>query len=420
MTRRAAAAAALLAAAMLGVGRADARAAALVVEGGEIHTVSGPVIENGLVLIEQGRIVEVGPAGEIDVPDDARRLSAQVVTPGLIDAHTSVGLAGMYNVDADRDANETTGPNQADLRAIDAFNPTEPLLRFLLEHGVTLVHTGPGPANPIGGQAGVFRTFGTVADQMMVRFPSALVLSLGERPKQLYGERNQRPTTRMGTAALIREALAGGLDYARKRAEEKEGNRDDDEEQPPERDLRREVLARTAQGELRALFEAHRADDILTALRLVDEFELDAVIAGASEGYLVADELAAAGVPVLVGPVMQRVGRPETENATYENAALLAGRGIPIAIRSGYEPYVPRARVILFEAAIAAANGLGPERALRAITLDPARILGLDEDYGSIQPGKVADLVLFDGDPFEYATHVQTVLSAGVPVHTRR
>ena len=342
-------------------------------------------------------------------PSDVPTLRAAVATPGLIDAHTSAGLSGLRNIAAVLDQDERTDPDQSAVRALDAFDPRDPLLRFLLEHGVTLVQTGPGPANPIGGQAGVFRTHGESADDMVVRFPSAMVFNLGEIPKATYKE-TRGTSTRMGTAALIRERLQAGRHYAR--AGSLFGG-------PPEPDLGLEALGKVAAGELPAIFTARRADDILTALRLTREFDLDSTIAGATEGYLVRDALREAGVPVLVGPVMERVSIPESENASYENAAFLAEAGIPIAIRSGFESYVPKNRLVLFEAAVSAANGLGPEAALRAITLGAAERLGVAQDYGSVEVGKVADLVLFDGDPLEYATHVTAVVVGGEVVFAR-
>jgi imidazolonepropionase-like amidohydrolase len=215
----------------------------------------------------------------------------------------------------------------------------------------------------------------------------------------------------MGTAALIRQKLVAG------RHEAKRGGFFGSREGPPNLGL--EALGEVAAGELPAIFRARRADDILTALRIAREFDLDVAIADATEGYLVSELLRAAGVPVLVGPVMERVSTPETENASYENAAFLAAAGIPIALRTGFESYVPKNRVLLFEAAIAAANGLGVDAALRAITLSPAEILGIADDYGSVEKGKVADLVLFDGDPFEYRSHVTAVVAGGQVVFER-
>jgi imidazolonepropionase-like amidohydrolase len=382
-------------------------AGTLVVRAARLESGSGEPRSPATIVVRDGRIESVG--SDAPVPAGAREIAAAVVTPGFIDAHTSAGLSGLRNVAAVLDQDEKTDPDGSGLRALDAFDPRDPLLHFLLEHGVTTIQTGPGPANPIAGQAGIFRTHGSAADDMAVRFPSAMVFNLGEIPKSTYAE-ERGSSTRMGTAALIRRRLEDGRHYA-----EQSGRLFG--RPPPDAAL--DALGRVANGELPAVFTASRADDILTALRVAREFSLRAAIAGGTEAYLVRDELARAGVPVFVGPVMERVAAPETENASYENAALLAERGIPIAIRSGFESYVPRNRVILFEAAVAVANGLDRQAGLRAITLGPAEQLGIQDDYGSVEPGKVADLVLFDGDPFEYTSHVTAVVAAGEVVFER-
>jgi imidazolonepropionase-like amidohydrolase len=209
----------------------------------------------------------------------------------------------------------------------------------------------------------------------------------------------------MGTAALIRKALAAAQNYDRKK---------------PDRDLKLEALARVVRGEVPAVFTAHREDDILTALRLAREFDLKLVLDGATEGYLVADEIRRAGVPVIVGPTMIRAASLETRNATLENAAILADRGVRVAIQSGFEAYVPKTRLALFEAAIAAANGLGLDRALAAITVDAARILDIAGRAGSLEEGKDADLVLFSGDPFEYLTRVEGVIVGGTIISPKQ
>jgi imidazolonepropionase-like amidohydrolase len=373
----------------------------LVVHAGELHTGAGEVVKDATIVVRDGRIessdADTTPAG-------AREIRAAVVTPGFIDAHTSAGLSGLRNVAAVLDQDERTNPDGSALRALDAFDPHDPLLRFLLEHGVTVVQTGPGPANPIGGQAGIFRTHGESADAMVVRFPSAMIFNLGEIPKATYKE-SRGSSTRMGTAALIRGRLLAGRHYADQRRS-LFGD-------APEPDPGLEALGRVANGELPAIFNARRADDIETALRLTRELSLTTALAGATEAYRVRDAILSAGVPVFVGPVMERVSTPETENASYENAAFLADTGIPIAIRSGFESYVPKNRVLLFEATVAVANGLSRDRALHAISLGPAELLGIDDDYGSVEPGKVADLALFDGDPFEYTSHVTAVVAGG-------
>lgn len=383
----------------------------LVVAGDTVHTL-GPqgTLKNAWVLVEDGKIVQVGQGNP---PAGVKLIRARVVTPGLVDAHGTVGVSGMYNEPADQDLDETTDPNQADLRVLDSFNPAEPLLRYNLEYGVTTVQVTPGRRNPIGGQAGIFKTAGETAEQMAVRPVSAMVFTLGEQPKETYGGKQKAPQTRMATAALIRKALSDARIYEQKMKQEDASKR-------PGRDLKLEALGRVLAGEIPAMFTAHREDDILTAIRLAKEFNLKLVLDTATEGYLVAEQIRASGAPVIVGPPLQRLDALETNNATLENAAILAGRGIPIALQTGYEAYVPKTRVLLFEASVAAANGLGAERALRAVTSDAARLLGLADRVGSLEPGKEADIAMFDGDPFEYTSHVEAVLLGGKLAYQRR
>jgi imidazolonepropionase-like amidohydrolase len=354
----------------------------------------------------------MGRAGAIQVPEGTPTIAAAAVSPGLIDAHTVVGVAGLFNVAADQDQDETSDPNQADLRILDSYNPEEPLLRFALEHGVTVVQAFPGRVNVIAGQAGIFRTHGKTAAAMTIRFPSALVFNLGEIPKRAYD--GKAPRTRMATAALIRNAFVAARNDTAKRSHSKPDS------PPPDRNLKFEAIQLVLDRKIPAILAAHRADDLETALRIAEEFRLDAQLDLASEAYLIADRIAAAKVPVLVHPTMQRVGSPETYRCTTRNASLLAEQGIPIAITSAFEGYVPKTRVPLYEAAMAMRDGLDPEAAMRSITIDPAKILKIDRDYGSIEPGKVADLVLYDGDPFEYATRITYVIMNGQVVHDRR
>jgi imidazolonepropionase-like amidohydrolase len=378
---------------------------------GRLHTVGRGTIADGAVLVEDGKVRYAGPRAELALPPEAPVLTAAAVTPGLIDAHTVVGLSGKLNIAADQDQDEMSDPNQADLRVLDSFNPNEPLLEFLRGQGVTVVHALPGRANVLAGQTGIFRTQGHTAEQMAVRFPAGFLVNLGEVPKQAYA--NRLPTTRMGTAALVRTVLAQARDDARKRATAKEGDKQ------PGRNLKLEALAPALEGKLPVYFSAHRADDLGTALRLAREFKLRAVLDLATEGYLIADTIAAANVPVVVHPTMQRVASMETYHGHLGNAAALADHKVRVALGTAFEGYVPKTRVLRHEAAVAMVNGLGFERALRAITLDAARILEIDDRYGSLEPGKAADLVLYDGDPFEHATHVTQTISGGRVVYDR-
>jgi imidazolonepropionase-like amidohydrolase len=383
----------------------------LVVLAGRLHTVAKEPITGGAVHVRDGKIVYAGPREGFELPADVPVVSAAVVTPGLIDAFSLVPLNGAYNISADQDANETTDPNQAELRVLDAFHPAEPLLRFLMQQGITVIHACPGRENVIAGQTGVFRTHGTSAEAMAVRFPQMMLFNLGDAPKEAYPDR--KPGTRMGTASVLRAALSEAASYARKRKGAK------DEASQPDRNLKHEALAQVLEQKLPALFAAHRADDLVTALRLTEEFKLKSRLAIATEAYLLGDRLTAAKVPVIVHPTMQRVGDLETYNSFLGNAAALADRGILIAISSGVESYVPKTRVARYEAAMAAVYGLGFDRALRSVTLDAAKILEIDDRFGTLEAGKAADLVLYDGDPFEYATHVRGVVVEGQLVYER-
>jgi imidazolonepropionase-like amidohydrolase len=379
---------------------------------GRVHTVSHGTILDGAILVENGKIAAVGPRGKVEIPKGTPTLSAAVVTPGLIDAHTSVGLSGGANVSADQDQDEKSDPNQADLRVLDGFNPDEALLDFIRREGVTTIHAIPGRANVIAGQSGIFRTSGRTAESMTIRFPAGILVNLGEVPKGSYP--NKAPTTRMGTAALVRSALAQARNHARKSL----ANRGTEKEPPANPKL--EALGLALEKKVPLLFAAHRADDLETALRLTKEFDLSARLELATEAYRIADEVAKAKVPVVVHPTMQRsASSMETLHSHLCNAAMLNRRKIPLAIGTGFEGYVPKTRVLRHEAAVAAVNGLGHETALSAITLEAAKILGIDETRGSIDAGKLADLVLYDGDCFEHATHVTHTIAEGRIVYDR-
>ena len=370
----------------------------------------------GMVLIRDGKIEAVRPGPHQQPPDGYTVLKAAFVTPGLIDADTTAGISGAYNIPADQDQDEATDPNTADVRTLDSFNPNERLLKVLNQYGVTTVQTGPGPRNPVAGRAGIFKTAGTgsmspTVEQLALRAESAMVFNLGETPKETYGKKEKAPVTRMKTAEIIRHALADAKAYEEKWAKWKTDGSDISKQ--PSRDMKLEALVPVVDGKLPAIFNAYRADDIDTAIRIGNEFHLRYMLASVAEGYLIADAIRRAGVPCLVGPVMQRFESLETANATFENAAILKRAGIPVALMSGYEGYVPKNRILLFEAGVAAANGLGTEGALRTVTADAAKILAIDDRVGSLAPGKDADVALFDGDPFEYTSHVLAVLVGG-------
>jgi imidazolonepropionase-like amidohydrolase len=394
-------------------GNVEGAPARFAVLAGRLHTVSHGTITDGVVLVKDGKIEFAGRIADLPskLPDDLPVVTAAVVTPGLIDAHSVVPLSGSLNVGADQDQDEMSEPNQADLRVLDAFNPNEPLLEFLRQNGVTVVHAVPGRMNVIAGQTGVFRTAGRGAEAMALRFPAGILVNLGEIPKSAYP--NKLPTTRMGTAAVVRNAFAQAQLHARKLAAAK----GDDKKPAPNAKL--EALGLALEKKVPVIFAAHRADDLGTALRLAKEFDLKARLDLATEGYLMADQLAEAKVPVVVHPTMQRAGSMETYQSQLCNAAVLAGKKVPLAIGTGFEGYVPKTRSLRHEAAMAMANGLGHDRALEAVTLGAAKVLGIDDRFGSLEVGKVADLVLYDGDCFEHATHVTHTILGGRVVYDR-
>ncbi len=380
-----------------------ATADVLAVHGRTLHTMAGPPIEDGVVVVADGKIVAAGKAGAVLVPEGARTLRAEVVTPGLVDAHTVVGLAGYLNQDQDQDQLDATEPVQPELRAIDAFNPRERLVEWVRGFGVTTLHTGHAPGALVSGQTMVVKTAGG----RVLRPLAMIAATLGDAGRP--GGDKKPPGTRSKSVAMLRAELTKAAEHRRKLA-------DPDPAKRPAPDLRLDVLAQVVAGEVPLLVTADRATDLASALRLAEEFRIRVVLDSAAESYLLADRIAAAGVPVILHPTMKRAGSGETENAGFETAAALRAAGIPVALQSGYESYVPKTRVVLFEAAVASANGLSTADALAAVTIEAARIVGVADRVGSLEPGKDADLALFDGDPFEYTSHCVGVVVDGVVV----
>ncbi len=403
-TLRSVAAAAVIALVTLLAGPATAIGETLAIHGRVIHTMAGDPISDGVVVVTDGRIVAVGPAATVAIPADARILRSPVVTPGLVDAHCVVGLAGYLNQDQDQDQLDATEPVQPELRAIDAYNPRERLVEWVRGFGVTTLHTGHAPGMLVSGQTMVVKTAGT-ANVLKATAMVAVTLGDGGRAQ---GDK-KAPGTRAKSVAMLRTELAKGTEYRRKQA-------DPDVEKRPPPDLRLDVLARIVAGEWPLLVTADRATDIEAALRVADEFGIRIVLDSAAESHLLIDRIRAAGVPVILHPTMKRSGTGETENASFETAATLRKAGIPVALQSGYESYVPKTRVVLFEAGVASANGLTVPEALATVTIDAARILGVADRIGSLEPGKDADLAFFDGDPFEYTTHCTGVIIDGAVV----
>lgn len=378
--------------------------AQLAVRGGVVHTVSGAPIPDGVVLVgADGRIQAVGPAASVTIPPGWRVMEAAVVTPGLVDARTVVGVSGILGGTIGQEQLESSSALQPQLRAIDAYNPREPLVEWVRDRGTTTLHTGHGPGALISGQTMVVKSHGRTVAEALVHEPTTYAATLGADAVRTAGG---WPGTRARGVAMLRAFLVRAQEAA---ARDGAG---------PGTDLALEEGKRILRGEVPLMITAHRAPDILAALRLREEFGFRLILDGVAEASEVLDEIRAAGVPVIVHPPMAR-HQGALENASFETPLRLAQAGILFAIPSGYEPYFPKTRVLLMEAAMAAGYGLPFDRTLRAVTLDAARILGVDDRVGSLEPGKDGDLVLFNGDPFEYVTHVCGVIVQGVPVSER-
>ena len=348
---------------------------------------------DGALLVEDGRITALGP--DVEAPDGAEVVDCEGrwLLPGFVDAHVHLGMHAEGEVGATADVNEMTDPVMAGVRAIDAVDPNEPGWKDALAGGVTTVNVNPGSGNPIGGQAVALHTHGRTVDEMVLRSPSGVKSALGENPKNVYKEKGRTPSTRLGTALVIREAFLRAQGYMARRAEaEREGK-------PFTRDPHLDALALVLERTIPWRQHCHRTDDVATALRLADEFGYDLVLDHGTEAHPLADQLAArARRPGL------RIERPRSSglDLVVNSGPISTGTpraGVEISIITDH-PVVP-IDFLVYQAALSVKEGLDRETALRAITLHPARVLGLDDRIGSLEVGKDADLVLWSGDPLD-------------------
>jgi imidazolonepropionase-like amidohydrolase len=359
-----------------------------------------------------GKIQRVGAAAETPVPDGWKVVEAEVVMPGIIDARTAVGLTGLLNWDRrDQEQFENSAPVQPELRAVDAYNGRDPLVQWVRELGVTTLHTGHAAGALVSGQTMILKTnIASVTKPEDVLNPLAgVAATLGADG---FGEGKKAPGTRAKSVAMLRAELIKAQEYQAKHERS-------EPDKKPDRDLHLETLVAVLKKEAPLIITANRHQDIAAALRLQTEFGFRLVLDSAAEAYQLLDQIKAAGVPVLVHPAMARA-EGEKENLTFTLPAKLQTAGIPFAFQSGYEAYVPKTRVVLFEAGMAAAHGLTKEHALAALTIRPAEILGLAARLGSLAAGKDADLALYDGDPLEITTHCTGVIIDGKVVSTAR
>lgn len=356
----------------------------------KIYTMAGEVIENGDILVEDGLIKELGRDLEADC--ETWDLGGRLVFPGFIDAHCHVGLFNEGMGFEGSDGNEAVDPVTPELRAIDGINARDIGFEDAYKAGVTTTVTGPGSANVIGGMFAAVKTYGDRVDDMVLREAVAMKIAFGENPKRVYSGQSKSPTTRMSTAAILRESLFRARNYANKK-DRAQGDLD----KMPEFDMKLEALERVIRREIPLKAHAHRADDILTAIRIAREFDLDLTLDHCTEGHLIVDHLAGEGRPAIVGPSLSNRSKIELRNISFETPAILHRAGIKLAIMTD-APVIPIQYLSLC-AGLAVKSGLDEMEAIKAITINPAEIVGIDDRVGSIEVGKDADLVVFDGHP---------------------
>ena len=373
--------------------------AQIAVQGETVWTMAGEPITNGVVLINNGKIEAVGPAATVKIPANYTVITAKVVTPGLIDAHTVIGLNGYLNQPHDQMALDGSASVQPELRATDAYNAQERLVDWVREFGVTTIHTGHQPSALISGQTMIAKTWGKNVDDATIVPTAMIMVTLGNNGLAGAGK---SPGSRAKAVAMLRAELIKAQENAKPRSYPKY------------------VMPGRKTGGIKRetplLINANKAQDIITALRIAKEFNIRIVLDGAADAQLVMNDIKAAGVPVIIHPTMARAGG-DTDGLSMETAGKLKAAGIPVALQSGYEGYVPKTRVVLYEAGMAAQNGMSQRDALALITIDAAKILGLDSRIGSLAVGKDADIALYDGDPLEWTTHCVGTIINGVLVN---
>jgi imidazolonepropionase-like amidohydrolase len=379
----------------------------ILIKNANIHSMANENFENGMILVDQGKIIAIGT--EVTVPCNAEIIDAKgkFVMPGMIDAHCHLGMweDGMGFEGAD--GNEAVNPVTPELRAIDAINPRDICFKDAVEAGITTVATGPGSANVIGGQFAVIKTFGNRIDDMIVNPCLAMKVAFGENPKRVYHAQKKSPTTRMATAALLREQLLKAQMYI-----EKQNKALETPDKTPEFDMKMEALAKVIKKEIPLKAHAHRADDILTALRIAKEFDIDMTLEHCTEGHLIVDYLKE-GVQkgIILGPTLSNRSKVELQNLTFETPGILTKAGLKVAIMTDH-PVIPL-QYLPICAGIAAREGMDEEEALKAITINAAEILGIADKLGSLEIGKDADIVIYSGHPFDLRSKVEFVMVNG-------
>lgn len=376
------------------------------IKGGKIFTMAKNseknIIEDGIIEISKGKIINIG--ADVKVPSGAKVIDAtsKIITPGFVDAHSHIGIYPESFAFEQKDVNETTNPITPELSVIDAIWPRDGSFKKAVEAGVTTVCVCPGSSNVIGGTVAVIKTYGITVEQMLIRHPAGLKAALGINPKTSYGANKKAPMTRMAIASLFRKTMLDAIAYMEELKEVEECKKKKEEKcpKPPKRDLGKEVIVSLLKKEFPLRAHSARVDDLMTAIRLAEEFDFALVLDHAYEANLIKDEIAKRGIPVILGPYMRVRGSSESQEITFKTAKIMVDAGAKVAMMTDH-PYTPEWYLVL-QAALTVKEGLDPYDALKTITINAAEILGVDDRVGSLEKGKDADIVIFNKHPFNY------------------
>ncbi len=383
----------------------------LLIKNGKILTMAGTTYDRGSILIDNKKIIKIGDKINADGNDVSEIIDASDcwVLPGLIEAHCHVGIIEERKGFEGDDCNEKNEPITPYLKAIDAINPMDSAFHNALSAGITGLMVGPGSSNIVGGQFAFIKAYGRSIDKMVVLEPAAMKIAFGENPKSNYDSMNKMPTTRMAIGAMLREELFKAKKYYIKKQNAKKSGDGFDE------DFRKECWIPVIEKKIPLKVHVHRADDILTAIRIAKEYDLDLTLDHCTEGHLIAGEIKESGFPAIIGPSLSTRNKVETKNVDFKTPGILCKEGIKVAIMTDHP--VTRIQDLVLCAAFAAREGLGEEEGLKAITINAAEICNVSDRLGSLEVGKDADIAIFDGHPMDIFTRTLYTIINGEIVY---
>ena len=380
----------------------------LLIKNGYLKTMAGEDIENGDILIKEDRILQIGSSIHCPKDQDVQVIDVNgaLVMPGIIECHCHIGITEEKKGSEGDDGNEVTNPITPFLRAIDGINPMDAAFHDAIQAGITTVLVGPGSSNVVGGQFAVLKTYGRVLDKMIVKAPAAMKIAFGENPKKNFGDKDKMPATRMAIAFLLREELTKAKNYLAKKEEAKKNN------EAFEIDIRYDCWEPVFAKKIPLKAHVHRTDDIITAIRIAKEFDLNMTLDHCSEGHLIADYIKESGYPAIVGPNLASRNKIEVQNAAFKTAGVLQREGVLLTITTDHPVTLVQSLPIC--AGLAAKAGLGVENAYKAMTINAAKIIGLDHLIGSLEVGKIANIAIYNGNPMETLTKTLYTIIDGV------